>query len=184
MAKIKSKLVIITGPMFSGKTHTLLGIMREYKHCGFKVIIAKPNTDTRITSYQQTSQNFIYTNDGETHKYIEVARCNSIKELANMDADVIGITESQFFDDIVYVKELLKDKVIICEGLVSDFKGNKFGELSDLMGCAEEIIHNTALCKCGNRAIFTKKLTQSDNIVEIGGKGIYDAVCRECFNFN
>jgi len=37
-------------------------------------------------------------------------------------------------------------------------------------------------CKNGTPASFTKKLTNSDQLVEIGATEIYMPVCRNCYN--
>ena len=105
-------------------------------------------------------------------------------------ADIIGINEGQFFDDIVpWVKNLVdkhQKQVYIC-GLDGDFKRERFGNLLDLVPMCDKVTKLTALCgfcKDGTRAIFTYRTSASNEQVLIGEKDSYVPLCRKCYNIN
>jgi thymidine kinase len=54
-----------------------------------------------------------------------------------------------------------------------------------LLAIAEEITNLLAICvRCGNPAVHTQRLVESDELVVVGGGGAYEAPCRRCFEPN
>src|SRR5262249_38207879 len=54
-----------------------------------------------------------------------------------------------------------------------------------LLAIAEEITKLLAICvRCGNPAVHTQRLVESDELVVVGGGGAYEARCRRCFEPN
>ena len=104
-------------------------------------------------------------------------------------ADVVGIDEAQFFgSELNLIADYLaqKGKIVICAGLDADFNRNKFGCIIDLIPRAEKVKKLQAVCThCGNAASFSQRHTQDETkkneIVVIGGKEMYEAVCRDCY---
>ena len=78
-----------------------------------------------------------------------------------MDCDVVGIDEAQFFDDeIVNVCNDLANKGVrvIVAGLDMDFKGNPFGPMPNLMATAEYVTKVHAVCThTGNLAQYSHR---------------------------
>jgi thymidine kinase len=51
------------------------------------------------------------------------------------------------------------------------------------MAVAEFVDKVHAICvKCGDPALHSHRLSQSDKLVELGEKDIYEPLCRHCFN--
>ena len=54
-----------------------------------------------------------------------------------------------------------------------------------LLAIAEEITKLLAICvRCGNPAVHTQRLVESEELVVVGASGIYEARCRRCFEPN
>ena len=79
------------------------------------------------------------------------------------------------------------NKRVIVAGLDTDFRGEPFSVMPQLMAIAEFVDKITAICmKCGNPATKTQRLINgkpadyNDPIVLIGAKESYEARCRNC----
>ena len=54
-----------------------------------------------------------------------------------------------------------------------------------LLAVAEEITKLLAICvRCGNPAVHTQRLTESEDLIVVGAQGTYEARCRRCFEAN
>ena len=106
--------------------------------------------------------------------------------LLSSDVEVVGIDEAQFFDDtIVEVVQTLANRGVrvIIAGLDTDFMGKPFGPMPALMAVAEDVQKVHAICmKCGSPANHSHRLSESDQLVVLGEKDIYEPLCRHCFN--
>lgn len=168
-------LELIVGPMFSGKTTSLVNIYNEMKDTE-NILVVNYSLDTRYDSSKLS-----------THDKVMIP-CEFMSELrSNFDtmkkADVILINEGQFFPDIkdvvIELVETHHKKVYIC-GLDGDFKRNKFGELLDLLPYCDNIKKLTAKCDCGKNALFSHRLAISTDQVLIGSTN-YVPLCRRCY---
>jgi thymidine kinase len=101
------------------------------------------------------------------------------------DTQVVGIDEVQFFDEeIVEVCEKLADdgRRVIVAGLDQDFRGVPFPVTSRLMGVAEFVTKNLAICMvCGNPANRSQRLSSGKKVIDVGAGDKYEARCRRCF---
>jgi thymidine kinase len=100
-------------------------------------------------------------------------------------ADVVGIDEGQFFDDLVPVCELLANlgKIVIVAALDGTFQRRPFESTLGLLSVAESICKLSAVCMgCFRPAAFSKRLGNETAIEVIGGADKYVAVCRECYH--
>ena len=54
-----------------------------------------------------------------------------------------------------------------------------------LLAIAEEITKLLAICmRCGNPAVHTQRLVESEELIVVGAGGMYEARCRRCFEPN
>ncbi len=54
-----------------------------------------------------------------------------------------------------------------------------------LLAIAEEITKLLAICvRCGNPAVHTQRLVDSEDLIVVGAMGAYEARCRRCFEPN
>ena len=169
---------VICGNMFSGKTEELIRRLRRAKIARLNVKIFKPKIDTRYEEGNIVSHNQLKLES------LAVKSINELNDLAS-DADVVGIDEAQFFDDsiIEIAKDLSsKGKRVIIAGLDTDFKGEPFGPMPQLMCEADFLDKLQAICvKCGNPASYTQRLSKDNKQVVIGETDIYEARCRHCY---
>ncbi len=172
-------LELIFGPMFSGKTTRLIQHYKAYKFIGKKIVVINYSLDTRYSNTMLSS-----------HDHIEIP-CVFTTTLSNkslwIDADVILINEGQFFGDlletVVEMVDIYKKQVHIC-GLDGDFRRNRFGTLLDLVPYSDKVEKLNAfcgLCKNGNLAVFSHRVTNESAQVVIGSDN-YIPLCRSCYN--
>ena len=170
---------VITGSMFSGKTEELIRRLKRANFANLKVEIFKPVIDTRY------SESKVVSHDSNAIVSTQVESASNISLMAN-NVDVVGIDEAQFFDNgLVEVCNRLADSGIrvIVAGLDMDFMGNPFGPIPVLISIAEYVTKVHAICmRCGNLAHYSYRKSDTDKIVLLGEKDIYEALCRNCYN--
>lgn len=170
-------LQIITGGMFAGKTDELLRRLERYIIANRKVVLVRPDTDTRDS----------ITHNGKEFKGINVKRNDYItfKQIV-ANNDVIGIDEAQFFEEPIYwtIKNIIQngaDKIIIASGLDMDYSGEPFGIMPLLMAIADEVTKLHAVCEdCYKAANVSYRMTDQRERVVIGAKEEYKALCWRC----
>ena len=169
---------VITGSMFSGKTEELIRRMRRAEIAKMKTGLFKPFIDSRYSTKHVVSHN------QSKLESIVVETANEIIKHSNK-MDVVGIDEAQFFDSkIIEVCKRLADKKIrvIIAGLDTDYKGNPFGFMPQLMCEADYLDKLRAICVlCGNPASCSQRTTSDSEQVLIGETDVYEARCRNCF---
>jgi thymidine kinase len=169
---------VVCGCMYSGKTEELIRRLRRAQIAKQRVMIFKPRVDNRYSADQIVSHN----EQSLSSTVIENPR--DILALAK-DAQVIGIDEGQFFSpDLVSVCEELasQGKRVIIAGLDQDYRGKPFDPIPQLLAVAEYITKTLAICMvCGNPADRTQRLTEQQERVVVGARGVYEARCRNCF---
>lgn len=103
---------------------------------------------------------------------------------------MVGIDEAQFFDDgIVDVAQTLADKGlrVIVTGLDTDFRGEPFACMPEMIVKADKVDKLEAICmRCGEPATRTQRLVNgspanyNDPVVIVGAAEMYEARCRHC----
>lgn len=169
---------LIFGPMFSGKTTEMLRRINRYRLANRVCRVVKYRRDTRYDDDK------VATHDLQLHDAVSAVK---ISEVWNdlLSAQVIGIDEGQFFEDVVDCAENLANlgKIVIVAALDGDFNRKRFkNNIIDLCPLSENITKLTAVCtKCGEDAAFTFRLTSDLSQEVIGGKEMYTALCRSCY---
>jgi thymidine kinase len=175
----RGSIELITGSMFSGKTEELIRRLRRAQFAGLKVEIFKPSLDKR---YSDTR---VVSHDDKSISSTPVDNASSILLLAE-ECDVIGVDEAQFFDQsIVEICNKLADNGIriVVAGLDMDFMGKPFGPMPSLLAIAEYVTKVHAICmRCGNLAQYSYRKSSEAQQVLLGGKDIYEPLCRSCYN--
>jgi len=175
-------LEIILGPMKSGKTTKLIEIYKQYNYCNIKVCVINHIYDIRYSNCEVVSHDNLK---------IPCIMVDTIEQAYNdnnsfQDFQVILINEAQFFQDLyTYVLKMLNNnKIIYISGLDGDYKKSKIGQIIDLIPHANNVskIHSLCgICKNGNKAIFSKRITNQTEQVVIGVDN-YIPVCRKCYD--
>jgi thymidine kinase len=170
---------VICGCMFSGKTEELIRRITRAKIARQVVSIFKPALDNRYHSKHVISHNANAIYSSPVDSAMEI-----LTQVGN--ATVVGIDEVQFFDaDIVRVCIELANqgRRVIVAGLDTDYKGEPFGYMPQLMAVAEYVSKIHAICmKCGSPANFSHRLIPNEEQVLLGETDAYEALCRRCFN--
>ncbi|XP_021604239.1 thymidine kinase a [Manihot esculenta] len=172
---------VIVGPMFAGKTTTLLRRMQSESSDGRNVAVIKSNRDTRY------GLDSIVTHDGVKLPCVALPSLSLFRQKFGFDAyeqlDVIGIDEAQFFEDLYdFCREAADHdgKTLIVAGLDGDYLRRSFGSVLDIIPLADSVTKLTARCEvCGKRAFFTMRKTEETRIELIGGADVYMPVCRQ-----
>jgi thymidine kinase len=166
--------------MFSGKSEELIRRLRRAQIAKQKVQIFKPAIDERY------SHEHIVSHSEMKIESQAVKSANEILVAVEMDTDVVGIDEGQFFDhDLVRVVNRLADqgKRVIIAGLDMDYLGRPFEPMPLLLAIAEDITKTRAICvRCGSPAAYTQRLIASRERVVVGAAEAYEARCRACFD--
>ena len=173
----EGRIELIVGPMFSGKSTRLIGVIRKYTHKAKKTIMVKFFADKRFTSKSE-----VVTHDLLKYDSIE---CKNLREHFEKlkTYDIIGIDEGQFFSDLVEVCEELAmlKKTIIIAALNGDFRMEPFPVIAKIIPKADKIKLLKAYCfNCHKDARFTLRIVQSNETVLIGAGEAYKPACREC----
>ncbi|KAJ9172408.1 hypothetical protein P3X46_015649 [Hevea brasiliensis] len=171
---------VIVGPMFAGKTTTLLRRIQSEGSNGRNVAVIKSNRDTRY------GLDSIVTHDGVKLPCMALPNLSSFRQKFGADAyeqlDVIGIDEAQFFEDLYdFCREAADHdgKTLIVAGLDGNYLRRSFGSVLDIIPLADSVTKLTARCElCGKRAFFTLRKTEETRIELIGGADVYMPVCR------
>jgi len=175
---LKGSIEIICGSMFSGKTEELLRRLKRAEFAKQKVAVFKPLIDTRYDARK------IVSHDSNAIKSKPVKLATEILDKID-NAEVIAIDEAQFFDEeLIRISNLLANqgKRVIIAGLDMDFKGKPFGIMPGLLAIAEHITKVHAICiECGTAANHSYRLTKNQQLIELGDKLEYKALCRNCF---
>jgi thymidine kinase len=179
---IPGVLEVVTGPMFSGKSEELIRRLKRARIARQRVACFKPDIDLR---YHRTS---IASHSSQTHEATTVATVEDLRaalypQLA--EVEVVGIDEVQFFDPAIipFALELVAlGKRVLMAGLDTTFSNEPFGPVPALMALADKVTKLSAVCMvCGQSAIHTQRLGQSQELVVVGAAGMYEARCRTHF---
>ena len=175
-------LEVITGPMFSGKSEELIRRLKRARIARQRVACYKPDIDLR---YHRAA---IASHSAQTH---EARPIGSVEELRAVlypqldEVEVVGIDEVQFLSPeiIPLVLDLVAlGKRVLLAGLDTTFANEPFGPVPNLMALADKVTKLSAVCMvCGQAAIHTQRLGQSQELVVVGAAGLYEARCRTHF---
>jgi thymidine kinase len=176
---------VIAGVMFSGKSEELLRRVRRATIAQRRVQVFKSHLDERYSGVFKVS-----SHDGRTTEAIPVDTAAQIAERVHVDTQVVAIDEAQFLDERVVslATELAgRGMRVILAGTDTDFRGEPFGSMPELMAIAEIVDKLHAICvKCGNpasrnqRLIDGKPALYTSPTIMVGGAEAYEARCRAC----
>jgi thymidine kinase len=176
-------LEVITGSMFCGKTDELIRRLRRATIARQKIQVFKPIIDNRYAVEKVTSH------AGSEFDALPVKSAAEIEPRLSKDITVVAIDEAQFFDnEIVSLVQGLADHGlrVIVAGLDTDFRGEPFGPMPELMAKAERVDKLHAICmECGEPASRTQRLVNGkparydDPVIIVGAAELYEARCRK-----
>ncbi len=171
---------VICGCMYSGKTEELIRQIRRCEYARQPYLTFKPKVDQRY------SEDEIVSHDKEALPSVVIENASEIYKFVQHDTRVIGIDEAQFFDkEVVEVATKLADhgRRVILAGLDTDWQGQPFGPMPELLAVADVIRKQYAICvQCGESATRTQRLVADRKEVLVGSFKMYEARCRDHFD--
>lgn len=176
--KLKGRLEVIVGSMFSGKTEELIRRLRRAEIAHLRVERFKPSIDVR-----EEEEAFV-SHDSHTMTCTRVSASGEILLLAE-EADVVGIDEAQFFDGgltEVCQQLVASGKRVIVAGLDMDFQARPFGPVPFLCAVADDVEKLHAVCvQCGAPAYVSHRLVSDQSRILLGEQQEYEPLCRDCY---
>lgn len=184
-----SKLYFKYGTMASSKSAQALMCKFNYEQKGMKVLLVKPELDTR----DDGDERMVRSRIGLT------ARCHTIspqesfiklfEEVNNGAAvDIVIVDEAQFCttEQIDQLKELTRHATVLCYGLLLDFTGHLFEGSKRLVELADSLQEIKSVCRCGRKASVNArfvdgKCVQDGPTIMIGGDESYESMCYWCW---
>ena len=176
---------VIAGVMFSGKSEELLRRVRRATIARKRVQLFKSHLDDRYVGLYAVS-----SHDGRTAEAIPVDSSQQIALRLDPGAQVVAIDEAQFLDDgVVPLATSLagRGRRVVLAGTDTDFRGEPFGAMPELMAVAEVVTKLHAICVlCGSPASRNQRLIDGrpapydSPTIMIGGRESYEARCRAC----
>lgn len=173
-------LYLILGPMFAGKTTTLISKIEVHILTGKKCVIVRSAVDIRTPSVQ-THRDLIYKG--------EVIKLDSLKNAKDklLMYDIIGFDEGHFFDGeelfqlVIFLTQ--SNKTVYIAMLKSDNNRNPFPFIEHFVARATDIFPLKAVCeKCKEyNATNTKRKLNSNLTTFVGGKELYSPSCDKCW---
>ncbi len=173
---------LICGSMFSGKSEELIRRVRRATYGNLSVRVFKPAIDSRY------SEESVVSHNGTSILARPVDSAEDILNYMEDDVDVVGIDEVQFFDHhIIDIIEELANRGhrVVVAGLDTDFRGEPFGPVPEIMALSESVTKLNAICPlCGSPASRTQRLidgepaSYDDPIILVGASESYEPRCR------
>jgi thymidine kinase len=176
---------VIAGVMFSGKSEELIRRVRRALIARKRVQVFKSHLDDRYDGVYAVG-----SHDGRTIEAIPVDSSEQITLRLDPLAQVVAIDEAQFLDAriVAIVNNLAaRGRRVILAGTDTDFRGEPFGPMPQLMCVAEVVDKLHAICVlCGAPATRNQRLIDGRPArydspqVMVGGAENYEARCRSC----
>ena len=177
---------VIAGVMFSGKSEELIRRVRRAMIAKKRVQVFKSHLDDRYAGGVYA----VGSHDGRTIEALPVDSAQQVALRLDPLAQVIAIDEVQFLDAgiVALASDLaLRGRRVILAGTDTDFRGEPFGPMPQLMCVAEVVDKLHAICVlCGSpasrnqRLIDGKPAAYDSPTVMVGGAEAYEARCRAC----
>lgn len=172
------KIILVYGPMKSGKSAMLIDIYNNLLKQNTKVECFKNKIDTR---------DFRFIKSRKYEQSVYCTMLDDIKDCLNSKADVIMLDEFQFVEaeTILYIVNYCKtnNKALYIFGLDKIADGKEWPSFTIIKNIVDEKIKLTAKCEvCGDVAEYTKLENYNGESIQIeNGETNYFPVCKKCF---
>jgi len=183
-----AKLYFRYGAMNCGKTTLLLQTAYNYEERGMKVLLLKPNIDTKGANTVisrlgvKRKVDYILKKEDVISKYLNKKNLPS----AIIVDEAQFLTTKQVEELYIISKEL--DIPVLTYGLRNDFLMNTFEGSARLLSLADTIEELKTICRCGKKAtqnmrlLNGKPIFEGDSILIDGTTDIvYESVCGKCY---
>ena len=177
------------GTMGSSKSAQALMCKFNYEQKGMKVLLVKPELDTRDDGEERMVRSRI----GLVSKCKTISREQSFVDLfeefkSQHGCDCIIVDEAQFCttEQINQLKELTQQVSVLCYGLLNDFRCQLFEGSKRLVELADSLQEIKSVCRCGRKSTVNARFVDGKCVddgpqVFIGGDESYESMCYWCW---
>jgi thymidine kinase len=201
-----AKLYFRYGAMNSGKSTALLQAAYNYEERGQRVLLAKPEIDTKdagsISSRLGMTRpvDFLVRPDDDLRAVFAEHRARvrgdagALIPAASGDVACLLVDEAQFLtraqvDDLLRIV-VLDGVPVLAYGIRTDFQTQAFPGSRRLMELAHSLEELKTICRCGRKALFNARLVggrfvfEGDQVAidELSPERVtYESMCAECY---
>lgn len=191
-----AKLYFRYGAMNSGKSTALLQAAYNYEERGQRILLAKPNTDTKGGDQIVSRLGVARTVDflvGAGESLCEVFRHSRARVQRETGSDVacLLIDEAQFLSPEQVADALtiaVGDKIpVLAYGIRTDFQTRAFPGSARLLELAHTLEELKTICRCGRKALFNGRkvdgrfVASGEQVAIDGDLVTYESLCGECY---
>ena len=175
-------LDIVLGPMWAGKSSYIIGKIRRYRAIGWEVLVIANPLDNRYGTHVVSSH------DKEQIPALAIADLSNLYgNTQYKEAKLLVIEEAQFYQGLYdFVRGAVErdGKHVVCVGLDGDANRKPFGDILSLIPLCDNVEKIKSLCgecKDGTPALFTHRITPSQEQIQVGAENTYVPLCRKHF---
>jgi len=177
---VRGTLEVYCGPMYAGKTSSLLKRVLWLDHQRQRVLVLKPARDDRY------SEDHIVTHNKLSYPSVSFTSFKEIDEkykIMPYNYHTVFLDEVQFLDThetVRHITQWLNSGVnVVVGGLDQDSRGEPFETTSLLMGLADTVEKIKAVCTvCGRDATKTYRVSEVGDRLLVGSTGVYEPRCN------
>ena len=200
-----AKLYFRYGAMNSGKSTALLQAAYNYEERGQRVLLAKPEIDTKGASQIESrlgmtrEVDFLIGPDDDARALFAAHRERVQREdqdellPADGPSDVacLLVDEAQFLtaeqiDDLFRIA-VLDGIPVMAYGIRNDFRTHAFPGSARLLAIAHSLEELKTICRCGRKAVFNGRkadgrfVFDGDQVAIDGASVTYESLCGNCY---
>ena len=186
-----AKLYFRYGAMNSGKSTALMQVAHNYEEQGMKVLILKPQVDTKGGGELVSRLGVRRKADLLIPPELDVFEAVQAANAASGPLACVLCDESQFFTpeqaEQLFMVTVDLNIPVICYGLRSDFSLKGFPGSTRLLELAHTIEEMKTICACGRKATVNARIDATGHIIThgdqvfLGGNDSYVAMCHKCW---
>ncbi len=199
-----AKLYFRYGAMNSGKSTALLQAAYNYEERGQRVLLAKPEIDTKGASQIESrlgmtrEVDFLIGSRDDARALFTSERERVLAEGAEellpaepRDVACLLVDEAQFLsaeqiDDLFRIA-VLDGIPVMAYGIRNDFRTHAFPGSARLLAIAHTLEELKTICRCGRKAVFNGRLIDGrfvfdgDQVAIDGAEVTYESLCGDCY---
>jgi thymidine kinase len=182
--------------MNSGKSTALLQAAFNYEERGLRVLLAKPQLDTKGKSLivsrlgVERETDFTVASEDDVYARFEQER-SAVLRSTGQDVSCLLVDEAQFFserqvDDLLRIA-VIENVPVLAYGIRTDFQTIAFPGSRRLLEIAHSLEELKTICRCGRKALFNarklggKFVFDGDQVAIDGVDASYESLCGACY---
>ncbi|MGX1792896.1 thymidine kinase [Microbacterium sp. NPDC055312] len=192
-----AKLYFRYGAMNSGKSTALLQAAYNYEERDQRVLLAKPEIDTKGASQIESrlgmtrEVDFLIGPHDEARALFAYERERVRADGEPRDVACLLVDEAQFLtteqiDDLFRIA-VLDGIPVMAYGIRNDFRTHAFPGSARLLAIAHSLEELKTICRCGRKAVFNGRMVDGrfvfagDQVAIDGAEVTYQSLCGNCY---